>query len=211
MPRLSPYKSTGSLVPPILNPPDHRTWPTDAAIIVAVDFMNTMRKAALLSVLFLGGILIARADMRAADYLTWISDHLQTVSYTVTTPRATYAEIASAKMEFDGCTVKIVEDLKTQKSFIQTTVSFNLSYVHADMIRSKPQTGFGNTNVSPYFVVQLPLVGTAIDTTIFIAPDKPITEVASSNFVSLSFQDRDLANRQAQAWRDAAFACGARK
>jgi hypothetical protein len=173
--------------------------------------MNTTRKVALLSVLFLGGILIARADMRAADYLTWISDHLQTVSYTVTTPRASYTEIASAKMDFDGCTVKIVEDLKTQKSFIQTTVSFNLSYLHADMIRSRPETGSGNTNVSPYFVVKLPLVGTAIDTTTFISPDKPITEVASSTFVSLSFQDRDLADRQAQAWRDAAFACGARK
>jgi hypothetical protein len=180
-------------------------------MIVAVNFMNTMRKAAMFSVLFLGGISIARAGMRAADYLTWISDHLQTVSYTVTTPRATYAEIASAKMEFDGCTVNIVEDLKTQKSFIQTTVSFNLSYLHADMIRSRAETGSGNTNVTPYFVVLLPLVGTAIDTTKFIAPDKPVSEVASSTLVSLSFQDRDLAARQAQAWRDAAFACGARK
>jgi hypothetical protein len=179
--------------------------------MVAVNFMNTMRKAALLLVLFLGGILMARADMRAADYLTWIADHLQTVSYTVTTPRAAYAESASAKMEFDGCTVKIVEDLKTQKSFIQTTVSFNLSYLRADKIRSRPETGFGNTNVTPYFVVLLPLVGTAIDTTKFIGPDKPIAETASTALVSLSFQDGDLANRQAQAWRDAAFACGARK
>ena len=123
------------------------------------------------SVLFFGGVLISRAGMRAADFLTWISDQLQPVTFTVTTPRATYPEFASANMEFDGCDVKIVEDLKTQKSFIQTTVSFNLSYLHADMIRSRAETGSGNTNVTPYFVVLLPLVGSAIVTTKFIAPD----------------------------------------
>ena len=173
--------------------------------------MNTMRKAALFSVLFLGSGLIARAGMRAADFLTWISDHLQTVSYTVTTPRATYLEFASAEMEFDGCNVKIVQDLKTQKSDIQTAASFNLSYLRADMIRSKPETGYGNTQVTPYFLVLLPLVSPAANTTTFIASNGSKTETASSTFVSLSFQDRDLANRQVNAWRDAAFACGARK
>jgi hypothetical protein len=145
--------------------------------------------------------------------LTWISDHLQTVSFTVTTPRGTYAEFASAKMEFDGCNVKIVEDLKTQKSNIQTTASFSLSYLQADMIRSKRETGYGNTQVSQYFLVLLPLVGTVANTTTFIASDGSTTETAtaSSTIVSISFQDPDLASRQADAWRDAALACGARK
>jgi hypothetical protein len=170
-----------------------------------------MRKAVLLSVLFLGSGWMARASMRAADFLSWISDHLQTVSYTVTTPRATYAEFASAKMEFDGCDVKIDEDLKTEKSDIQTTVSFNLSYLQPDMIRSTRETGYGSAQVTPYFVVLLPLAGTAKNTTTFIAPDGSTSDTASSTSVSLSFQDRDLASRQADAWRDAAFACGARK
>lgn len=173
--------------------------------------MNTMRKVALLSVVFICGSLMARAGIRAADSLTWISDHLQTVSYTVITPRATYREFASAKMEFDGCNVKIVEDLKTQKSNIQTTVSFNLSYIQADMIRSRPERGYGDTQVTPYFLVQLPLLSTATNTTTFTASDGFKTETAASTFVSILFQDRDLANRQADAWRDAAFACGARE
>jgi hypothetical protein len=172
--------------------------------------MNTMRKFALFSVLLFCGSLIARAGMRAADYLTWISDHLQTVSYTVTTPRATYQEFASAKMEFDACDVKIVEDLKTQKSDIQTTISFNLSYLQGDMIRSRPETGYGNTQITPYFLVRLPLASTATNTTTFTASDGSKTETAASTSVSISFQDRDLANRQANAWRNAAFACGAR-
>ena len=192
-------------------PPRHRTRPTEAAIIVAVGFMNTMRKAVLFSVLFLGSSLIARAGMRAADFLTWISDHLQTVSYTVTTPRATYLEFASAEMEFDGCNVKIVQDLKTQKSDIQTTASFNLSYLQADMIRSKPETGYGNTQVTPYFLVQLPLVRTATNTATFTASNQSETETATSTSVSILFQDRDLAARHADAWRHAALACGARE
>jgi hypothetical protein len=174
-------------------------------------FMNTMRKFALLSVPFFCGSMIAHAGIRAADSLTWISDHLQTVSYTVITPRATYPEFASAKMEFDGCNVKIVEELKTQKSNIQTTVSFNLSYIQLDMIRSELERGYGNTQVTPYFLVQLPLARTATNTTIFTASDGSKTETAAATSVSISFQDRDLANRQADAWRDAAFACGARE
>ncbi len=172
--------------------------------------MNTMRNFALLLVLFFCGSLIARAGMRAADYLTWISDHLQTVSYTVTTPRATYQEFASAKMEFDGCDVKIVEDLKTQKSDIQTTISFNLSYLQGGMIRSRPETSYGNTQITPYFLVLLPLASTATHTTTFTASDGSKTDTGASTSVSIVFQDRDLANRQANAWRDAAFACGAR-
>jgi hypothetical protein len=174
--------------------------------------MNTTKKAALLSVLFFCGGLIAHAGMRAADFLTWISDHLQTVSFTVTTPHATYPEFASAKMEFDGCNVKIVEDLKTEKSNIQTTASFSLSDLQTDMIRSRPEIGYGNTQVTPYFLVLLPLAGGATNTTAFIASDGSKIETASSSttLVSISFQDRDLASHQADAWRDAAFACGAR-
>jgi hypothetical protein len=173
--------------------------------------MNTMRTFALLSVLFFCGSLIAHAGSRAADYLTWISDHLQTVSYTVTTPRATYPEFASANMEFDGCIVKIVEDLKTQKTNIHTTVSFSLSYVQPDMIRSRPEKGYGDTQVTPYFLIQLPLVSPAANTTTFTASDGFKTETSASTSVSILFQDRDLANRQANAWRGAALACGARE
>jgi hypothetical protein len=114
-------------------------------------------------------------------------------------------------MEFDGCHVKIVEDLKTQKSNIRTTVSFNLSYIQPDMIRSRLERGYGNTQVTPYFLVQLPLVDTAANSTTFTASDGSKTETAASSSVSILFQDRDLANRQANAWRDAAFACGARE
>ena len=209
--RLRRYLVPGTWVPANLNPPGHGTRPTKAAIILAVGFMNTMRKFALLSVLFFCGSLMAHAGIRAADFLTWISDHLQSVSYTVTTPRATYPEFASAKMEFDGCNIKIVEDLATQKSNIQTTVSFNLSHIQLDMIRSRPERGYGNTQVTPYFLVQLPLVDTAANSTTFTASDGSKTETAASSSVSILFQDRDLANRQANAWRAAAFACGARE
>jgi hypothetical protein len=173
--------------------------------------VNTMRKFALFSALFFCGTLIADAGIRAADFLTWISDHLQTVSYTVTTPRATYREFASAKVEFDGCNVKIVEGLETPKSNIQTTVSFNLSYIQPDMIRSKPERGYGNTQVTPYFLVQLPLVSTATNTATFTASNQSETETATSTSVSILFQDRDLAARHADAWRHAALACGARE
>jgi hypothetical protein len=170
-----------------------------------------MKKFALVLVIFSCGSMNVHAGIRAADYLTWISDHLQKVSYTVVTPIATYPEIASAKMEFDGCNVKIVEDLKTQKGNIQTTVSFNLSYIQVDMIRSALEKGYGDTRVTPYFLVQLPLQKTATNTTIFTTSDGSETETDASNSVSLVFQDRDLANRQVNAWRDAAFACGAKE
>jgi hypothetical protein len=172
--------------------------------------MNTAKKVVLFSALLFGSGLVARASMRAADSLTWISDHLPTVSYTVTTPHATYAEYASAKMEFQGCWVKVVEDVKTEKSEIQTTVSFKLSDLQMDKIRSQREAGSGNTQVTPYYDVLLPLASTVTNFTTFNASDRPITENGASNSVSLTFQDRDLANRQADAWRDAAFACGAR-
>jgi len=207
----SRLNGTRSLVPANLDPPGHGTRLTKTAIILVVDFMDTMRKFALFSVLFFCGSLIAHAGIRAADFLTWISDHLQTVSYTVTTPRATYREFASAKMEFDGCNVKIVEDLKTPKSNIQTTVSFNLSYIQPDMIHSRSERVYGNTQVTPYFLVQLPLVSTATDTATFTDSDGFETETAASTSVSILFQDHDLANRQADAWRHAALACGARE
>jgi hypothetical protein len=196
-----------------LNPLGHLARPIRGAIIVTVNAMSTTRKVALLSVLVFCGSLTARAGMRAADFLTWISDNLQPVSFTVTTPRATYPEFASANMEFDGCDVKIVEDLKTEKSNIQTTTSFNLSYLQADMIRSKREMGSGNTHVTPYYQVLLPIAGTATSSTTFIAADGSKTDAGSSSsgLVSISFQDRDLASRQADAWRDAAFACGARR
>ena len=178
--------------------------------MASVKAMNTTKKIALFSAFVLGSGLVARASMRAADSLTWISDHLQTVTYTVTTPRATYSEFASAKMEFQGCTVKVVEDVKTEKSDIQTTVSFNLSNLEMDKIHSEREAGSGNTQVTPYYDVVLPLAGTVTNFTTFNASERPITEPGASNSVSLTFQDRDLADRQAGAWRDAAFACGAR-
>jgi hypothetical protein len=113
-------------------------------------------------------------------------------------------------MEFEGCWVKVVEDVKTEKSDIQTTVSFKLSDLQMDRIRSQREAGSGNTQVTPYYDVLLPLASTVTNFTTFNASDRPITENGASNSVSLTFQDRDLANRQADAWRDAAFACGAR-
>ena len=207
---LSPYYRTGLEVPARLNPPGHRTQPIKPAIILALGDMHTMRKIAMLSMLTLFGSLTARADYRSEYILTWISDHLQTVSYTVTTPRARYAEYESAKMEFDGCNVKIVEDLNAQQSNTQTTVSFNLSNIQSNMIRFRSETGTGDTQVTTYFLVQLPLVGTTTNTTTFSASGGSKTDTTVSSSVSLLFQDRNLANRQVAAWRDAALACGAK-
>jgi hypothetical protein len=174
-----------------------------------MNIMRTIKKLTMLSIVILFGGSIARADHRAEGILAWISDNLQTVSYTVTTPRAIYAQYASAKMEANGCNVKIIEDVKTQKSDIQTTVSFNLSNLQTEMIRVKSERGYGNTQVTPYFLVQLPLVSSATNTTTFTASGGSITDTAASSSVSIVFQDRDLANRQASAWREAALACGA--
>jgi hypothetical protein len=170
-----------------------------------------MRKAAALFILMLYGSLSAHAGHRAEDILTWISEHLQTVSYTVTTPLATYPENESFKVEFQGCNVKIVEDLRTQKSNIQTTASFSLSNIQTDMIRFRSEKGYGDTQVTPYFVVQLPLANSAINTTTFTNSDGSKTDTSASNSVSIVFQDRDTATRQASAWRDASLACGARE
>jgi hypothetical protein len=180
-------------------------------MMVAVDMMNTARKCALFSAALLASGAMAHSSMRAADFLSWISDHLQTVSYTVTTPGATYAEFSSATMEFEGCKVKVVEDVKTQKSDIQTAVSFNLGDLQMDMIHAMRESGSSGAQVTPYYSVVLPFGAPVRNTTTFNATDRPMTETASSTFISLSFQDRDLANKQADAWRDAAFACGARK
>jgi hypothetical protein len=175
-----------------------------------VDILNTMRKVVALSVLILLGSFVVHADVRADNILMWISGHLQTVSYTVTTARATYSEYESAKMEFDGCYVTIIQDVKTQESNIQTTVSFNPGNIRTDRIRFRAESGFGETQVTPYFVVQLPLLSSTINITTFASSGTSKTSTDASTSVSIVFQDRDTANRQASAWRDAALACGAR-
>jgi hypothetical protein len=194
-----------------LNPPDHGLCPGKTAILITVGTMHIMRTLAALSVLIVLSSFSVRADVRAENSLMWISHHLQTVSYTVTTPRATYAEYESAKMEFDGCYVTIVEDIKTQKSDIQTTVSFNPKNIRTDMIRFRSESGFGKTQATPYFLVQLPLISSAINITTFTASGASKSITAASTSVSILFQDRDMANLQASAWRDAALACGARE
>jgi hypothetical protein len=180
-------------------------------ILIGMDIMRATGKVAvLLAVILLCGFGV-RADGRADDVLMWISSHLQTVSYTVTTPLVTYQENQSAKMEFDGCYATILEEVKTPKSNIQTAVSFDLRNIQQDRIRFWSETGSGSTHVSPYFLVQLPFVRSAISVTTFSASGQPQTSTDASRSVSIVFQDLDTANRQASAWRDAALACGARQ
>jgi hypothetical protein len=176
-----------------------------------MDIMRATRKAAVLSTVILVFSFGVRADGRADDVLMWISSHMQTVSYTVTTPLATYQENESAKMEFDGCYATILEEVRTPKSNIQTAVSFDLRNIQQDRIRFRSETGSGDTRVTPYFLVQLPFVRSAISVTTFSASGQPQTSTDASRSVSIVFQDLDTANRQASAWRDAALACGARK
>ena len=152
----------------------------------------------------------AGAARKPEAVFRWISDHVQTVSYTVTTPMATYQEDESAKVEFSGCSAKITEDLKTSKSDIRTTVSFDLKSVQADMIRSSSERGVGDTHVSEYFMLQLPLATPAKSVTTFRTPHGSKTDTASSNSVSIVVPDGDMADRQANAWRDATRACAGR-
>src|SRR5215472_17865202 len=119
-----------------------------------------MRTTAAFLILMLAGSVSARSSRGAEgarDVFRRISDHVQTVSYTVTTPMATYQEDESAKIEFSGCSAKITEDLKTPKSNIRTTLSFDLKTIQADSIRSSSERGLGDTHVSEYFTVELPL------------------------------------------------------
>jgi hypothetical protein len=175
-----------------------------------MDIMRAAKKVAVLSAVILFCSFSVRADGKADDVLMWISSHLQTVSYTVTTPLASYQENESAKMEFDGCYATILEEVKTPKSNIQTAVSFDLRYIQQDRIRFRSETGSGGTHVTPYFLVQLPFVRSAISVTTFSASGQPQTSTDASRSISILFQDLDTANRQASAWRDAALACGAR-
>lgn len=123
---------------------------------------------------------------------------------------ATYQEDQSAKVEFSGCSAKITEDLKTPKSNIRTTVSFDLKTIHADMIRSGSERGVGDTRVSEYFTVELPLSSPARNVTTFRTSSGSKTDTSSSDFISIVLPDRDLADRQVNAWRDASLSCGAR-
>lgn len=170
-----------------------------------------MRKtAAFLMLIFFAGA-TAQASRKADDVFQWISDHVQTVSYTVTTPMATYQEDESAKVEFSGCMAKITEDLKTPHSDIRTTTSFDLRTLQADMIRSSSEQGVLDTHVSEYFTLQLPLASPAMSVTTFRTPRGSKTDTASSNSISLVLPDGDMADRQANAWRDASRSCGARE
>jgi hypothetical protein len=168
-----------------------------------------MRKTTVLLILILSGSLSASARRKGEDTFKWISDHIPSVSYTVTTPLATYQEDQSARVQFDGCNAKITADLKTQKSDIRTTVSFDLKEIQPDMINISSEKGFGDTQVTEYFVVQMPLVNSAANSIIFRTSDGSRTDKSASNFVSIVVPDRDSAERQASAWRDASRACGA--
>lgn len=172
-----------------------------------------MRTTAAFLILTLAGSVSARPSRKAEDardVFKWISDHTQPVSYTVTTPMATYQEDQSAKVEFSGCSAKITEDLKTSSSDIRTTVSFDLKSIQADLIRSSSERGVEGTHVSEYFMLQLPLASPAKSVTTFRTPHGSKTDTASSNFVSIVLPDSDMADRQANAWRDASRACSAR-
>jgi orotidine-5'-phosphate decarboxylase len=168
-----------------------------------------MRKIATLMILILSGSLSADARRKGDDTFKWISDHVQTVSYKVTTPLATYVEDQSAKVEFSGCNAKITEDLKSHKIDIQTTVSFDLKDIQPDMIRFHAEKGVGDTQVSEYFVIQLPLVNSVTSNTVFRTSDGSRTDSSASNTVSIVLPDLDAAEGQASAWRDASRACGA--
>lgn len=172
-----------------------------------------MRTTAAFLILFVAGSVSARPrrsseDVR--DVFKWISDHTQPVSYTVTTPIATYQEDESAKVEFTGCSAKITDDLKTPKSNIRTTTSFDVRDIQADMVRSSSEQGVGDTRVSEYFMVQLTLANPAKNVTTFRTSGGSKTDMSSSNFISIVLPDRDMADRQVNAWRDASRTCGAR-
>jgi hypothetical protein len=168
-----------------------------------------MRKITALLILILSGSLSAYARRKPEDTFKWISEHVQTVSYTVTTPLAAYQTDQSAKVEFSGCNATITQDLKTQKSDIRTTVSFNLKDIQTDMVHFSSEKGFGDTEVTEYFYVQLPLASSATNTTIFRTSGGSKTDQTESKFVSIVLPDRDMANRQARAWRNASRVCGA--
>ena len=169
-----------------------------------------MRKITAVFVLVLVGGFTASAGRKPEDVFNWISDHLGTASYTVTTPQATYPEKQSAKVEFEGCNVTLTEDVATQKGNILTTVSFSLSDVQTDMINYSPEKATANTRVTPYYVVQLPLANSAIDNTTFTTSEGSKRFISASRSASIVIQDRNTAIRQAHAWRDASLACGAR-
>ena len=168
-----------------------------------------MRKVIAILILILSGSLSASAHRKAEDTFKWISDHVQTVSYTVTTPLAAYQTDQSAKVEFNGCKATVTQDLKTQKSDIRTTVSFDLKDIQTDMVHFSSEKGVGDTEVTQYFYVQLPLVSSATNTTVFRTSNGSMTDQSASNFVSLVMPDRDMAKSQARAWRNASRICGA--
>jgi hypothetical protein len=168
-----------------------------------------MRKTATLMVLILSASLSAGARRKSEDTFKWISDHVQTVSYKVTTPLATYVEDHTAKVEFSGCNAKVTEDLKSHKIDIQTTISFELKDIQPDMIQIRSEKGVGDTQVTEYFVIQLPLVNSATSNTIFRTSGGSRTDSSASNSVSIVLPDRETAEGQASAWRDASRSCGA--
>jgi hypothetical protein len=172
-----------------------------------------MRATAAFLIVILAGSASAHPSRKAEDVkdvFRWISDHVQPVSYTVTTPMATYQEDDMAKVEFTGCSARITDELKTPKSNIRTTTLFDLRDIQADMIRSSSQQGVGDTHASEYFMVQLTLANPAKNTTTFRTPGGSKTDTSSTNFVSIVLPDRDMADRQVSAWRDASRTCGAR-
>jgi hypothetical protein len=168
-----------------------------------------MRKIATLMILILPASLNAGMRGKSEEPFKWISDHVQTVSYKVTTPLATYVEDQSAKVEFSRCNAKVTEDLRSHKIDIQTTVSFELKDIQPDMIRFRSEKGVGDTQVTEYFVIQLPLVNSATTNTIFRTSEGSRTDTSASNSVSIVLPDLDAAEGQARAWRDASRACGA--
>lgn len=176
----------------------------------ACDDASIMKRTAAVLTLLVFGSAGAHAARKSEDVFKWISDHVQTVSYTVTTPMATYQEDDTAKVEFSGCSAKITEDLKTPKSDIRTTVSFDLKSIQGDMIRSSSERGVEGTHVSEYFMLQLPLASPATSVTTFRTPHGSKTDTASSNFISIVLPDSDMADRQANAWRDASRTCAGR-
>lgn len=173
--------------------------------------MCAMKKVLAFVMVVTFGCAGAQASGGAQDVFKWISSHMQTVSYTVTTPMATYQEDQTATVEFSGCTAKITEDLKTPKGDIRTTTSFDLRTLEPDMIRASSERGVLDTHVSEYFTVQLPLASPAKSVTTFRTSHGSKTDTSSSSSVSLVLPDGDMADRQADAWRDASRACTARE
>ncbi len=146
------------------------------------------------------------APPSTSDILTWITSHLDALTYTSVIGGESVTFSSNYQLAFNGCRVDSLTQFSTSVSPKRTDKStftyapFDLSNLRPDKIQVN--SGYTGGTVALY----IPFVTSVQSTVQSTVPGQGGTNPNSA--LMISFATKEMADRQAKAWHDAIVACG---